>query len=392
MMISRRQVIESMAVLGVAGFSGCLVRERFAFPELEARGRAGDLGLAHGRAFAPQIKFNLDFYTRWLSQSGAYPADRLMQLAKAFVPVIGKHFPDMMEEIDGIAIGAGVKTEEIVLINARTDISAIAEREVQRLAIPACTTLALFGQIKGRPAVALGQNWDWDPLMARAPVVLRLEPANAPRLVTLAEAGMLAKIGFNQHRLGVCLNFLSHTADGQPGHFGIPIHCLLRAVLTCVSLKQAVETIESSPRCASANFLLAQHDAGGPEALDLEINPDTVATLTRTGNRLIHTNHFLSPALAAGCTSGRGPSTMNRHATAEKLARHLEETEADPGKRMQQVLVSREGLPYPISRDRNPDPSSSTLAGIVMDLTRNRLTLTNGPPHKSPWIERPGVA
>ena len=118
--ISRRQFIESMAILGVAGFSGCRTRDRFAFPELKASGRAGDLGLAHGRAFAPQIGFNLEFYKQWLSHSGEYPSDRLLQLAKAFVPVIGEHFPDMMEEMEGIASGAGKKTEEIVLINAHS--------------------------------------------------------------------------------------------------------------------------------------------------------------------------------------------------------------------------------------------------------------------------------
>jgi hypothetical protein len=55
------------------------------------------------------------------------------------------------------------------------------------------------------------------------------------------------------------------------------------------------------------------------------------------------------------------------------------------------VLESRHNLPYPISRQNNPDPSSSTLAGIIMDLTRNRLLLTNGAPHDSEWVQLPGV-
>jgi hypothetical protein len=161
--------------------------------------------------------------------------------------------------------------------------------------------------------------------------------------------------------------------------------------LACRSLEQVAETIESSPRCASANFLLAQHDSGGPRALDLEISPDTIAYLRPNGAKLVHTNHFLSAALAGGCSSGRGPSTMKRFATAKRLASDLEETHPDPVERMQQVLVSRENLPYPISRHKNPDPSSSTLAGVIMDLTRNRFILTRGAPHMSSWIERPGV-
>lgn len=391
MLISRRRFIESTTILGVAAMTGCLGREQLAFPELEARGTAGDLGLAHGRAFASQIRFNLGFYTQWLSHGGDVSTERLLEIAGSFVPVIGDWFPAMVEEMEGIARGAHMKTEEIVLINARTDILAIVEAEATSRKIPACTALALFGRAGGRQVLGLGQDWDWDPKMAKAPVILRLEPAGAPRLVTLVEAGMLAKIGFNQHRLGVCLNFLSHATDGTPGKRGIPIHCLLRAVLGCDSIPRAVDTVSRSPRCASANFLLAQHAPDGPEALDLEVSPEAVATQAPSGDHLVHTNHFLDPALAVAGTSGRGPSTMNRYARAEELARQLSGVEEDPVRRMEMILVDRKGLPYPISRDRNPDPDSSTLSGIIMDLTRNRLILTNGPPHENPWIERPGV-
>jgi len=370
MLLNRRQFVGSMAIIGTGTILGA--------PQASAFGKR-----------RTQIEYNRDFYLQWLSQFGIIPRGRLYELARAFIPVIEEHFPEMIEEMDGIAKGAGLELDDIALINARTDISAIVKREIKQ-AIPGCTALALFGRAKNRPAVALGQNWDWHPLMAEAPVVLRLEPANAPRLVTLTEAGMVAKIGFNQHRLGVCLNFLKHRADGEPGHFGVPIHCLLRAALTCHSLEQVATTISSAPRCASANFLLAQHDDSGPQALDLEISPDSIGALRPDGAHLVHTNHFLSADLAEGCTSGRGPSTMKRLAMAEKLAGELKE-QPDPVRRMKRVLESRENLPYPISRQENPTPFSSTLAGVIMDLTRNRFILTNGAPHMSSWIKRPGV-
>ena len=397
MRVTRRRFVGSMTALGVGTLLGgpqawgSLNESGLAFPELFASGSAGDLGLAHGTTFASQIDYNLAFYRKWLSEYGNVSVARLTEIARSFVPVIAEHFPHMVEEMDGIARGAALKLDEIVLINARTDILAIVEHEILLEHVPGCTALALFGEVDGKPALALGQNWDWDPLMARAPVVLRLEPDDAPPLVTLTEAGMLAKIGFNQHRLGVCLNFLSHQSDGQKDHFGVPIHCLLRAVLECPSINQVVEVVESSPRCASANFLVAQHDAGGPAALDLEITPNDVVTVGPDGSSLVHTNHFISPSLAGGCTSGRGPSTMTRYASAKLLSSIAELEESDPVTRMEQVLVSREGLPYPISRDPDPDPSISTLAGIVMDLTGNRFILTNGSPHENAWIERPGV-
>jgi hypothetical protein len=149
--------------------------------------------------------------------------------------------------------------------------------------------------------------------------------------------------------------------------------------------------VTSAPRCASANFLLAQYGQNAPQALDLEISPTAVAALRGSGWSLVHTNHFLDPELASGCTSGRGPSTMKRYATATRLVSELEATEPDPVQRARTVLESRAELPYPISRFRNPDPSSSTLAGIIMDLSGNRFILTNGPPHLGEWVTRPGV-
>jgi isopenicillin-N N-acyltransferase-like protein len=388
MTIDRRAFIQSLAALSV---TACSRRPEAPFPELEASGMPGDLGLAQGRAFASQIRANLEFYLHWLSQSGQVPTARLFELARGFGPVLEEHFPSMLEEIDGIAQGAGMRPEEILLINARTDIMALAEAEIASEKVPACTALAIQGRVRGKQVLALCQNWDWDPVLADAPVVLRLRPSNGPALVTLVEAGMIGKIGTNEHRLGVCLNFLGHQTDGRPDTFGVPIHCLLRAAMDCSSIEEAVATVASAPRCASANFMLAQHGAGGPRALDLEISANAVATLKGGDAGLVHTNHFLDPELALGCTSGRGPSTMTRFATAEKLMADLEPTVADPVRRAQIILESRDKLPYPISREHNPDPSSSTLAGIIMDLTRNRFILTNGAPHRSEWIDRPGV-
>jgi isopenicillin-N N-acyltransferase-like protein len=397
MMVTRRLFVESAAVAAAgsllastpagAGWSA----PESAFPELRAAGSPGDRGLAQGRAFASTIADNLAFYKQWLSQGGAASSDRLLELARGFLPILERHFPAMVEEMEGIARGAGLTLTEIALINARTDIAAIVEREVGLQTVPACTALAMFGERRRQSALALGQNWDWDPALADAPVVLRMEPDDGPPFVTLVEAGMLGKIGFNGHRVGVCLNFLSHRTDAGEVQVGVPIHCLLRAVLSCSSIDEAVRVVSDSPRCASANFLLAQHGPTGPRALDLEISPIAVATLEPEGPDLVHTNHFLDPHLAEGCTSGFGPSTMKRYARACDLAGALAE-EPDPVRRMQRVLESREDLPYPISRDRNPDPSSSSLAGIVMDLTDNRFILTAGPPHRHRWIDHPGVA
>ena len=50
-----------------------------------------------------------------------------------------------VEAIDGIARGAGMALDEILLINARTDVRAMVSAELAAEAVPACTALALTG-------------------------------------------------------------------------------------------------------------------------------------------------------------------------------------------------------------------------------------------------------
>lgn len=391
--LSRRELLGGGAALAL----GLLLEERslaaappLPFPELEASGSAGELGLQHGRRFAALIARNLAFYHRYLAAETRADAPRLIELAARFAGPIGAHAPEQLEEIEGIAKGARLRRDEILLLNARSDLLVLGRRRPASRP-SGCTALALVGAVGGAPSLALGQNWDWDVALRSGTVLLRLRPKGRPRLVTFSEAGMVGKIGMNEHRLGVCLNFLSHRSDAASAP-GLPVHCLLRAALGSSSLEEAYKLIAWSPRSASANLLLAQHHARlGPQALSLELTPNALARLTLEGGELVHTNHFKHPALAAGCEGAGGRSTTNRDRTAGELARSLREQERDPAARLRRVLALRKGAPLSVSKTRAPGSESETLAGIVMDLSRNQLWLAPGPTHAHRFVLRPGA-
>jgi isopenicillin-N N-acyltransferase-like protein len=410
-LLSRRDLL---AAATASGLSAALSRLTSAaprvaplpFPELEAMGSPGTLGLIHGRAFSPQIGRNVGFYLPWLAKTTGSDQARLLALARAFAPVLGRHAPAQLEEIEGIAKGSGRSRDEILLLNARSDLLVLGRRRVrgvlERPAAPPpssrqvrreeCTSLALPGvDDRGRPLLALGQNWDWQRELAKGTVLLRLRPTGKPRLVTFTEAGMVAKIGFNEQRLGVCLNFLGHKSEDPEAEPAVPVHCLLRAVLSCSTLEEAFKLVAWAPRCASANFLLAQHGARGPVALDLELTPSAIGRLALRAEGLIHANHFKDPALAPGCESGPKGSTGNRDRTATELARKLARSVRDPVERLRQILVLRAGAPLSVSKTRTAASTSETLAGIIMDLSRNRLHLAAGASHAAPFVLRPGT-
>ena len=97
------------------------------------------------------------------------------------------------------------------------------------------------------------------------PILLHIRQSEGPEILTLVEAGQVGKIGLNSAGLGVCLNFLEHSDRGQ----GVPVHVILRQMLDCEALGDAVRAALCVPRGGAANILLA-HAQG--EILDLELS------------------------------------------------------------------------------------------------------------------------
>jgi isopenicillin-N N-acyltransferase-like protein len=84
----------------------------------------------------------------------------------------------------------------------------------------------------------LGQNWDWLIHTRETLVVLEICRRERPSLVTVVEAGLLAKMGMNSAGLGVATNFLLTKADD--GRAGVPYHSTLRAILDCETITDAL--------------------------------------------------------------------------------------------------------------------------------------------------------
>ena len=141
----------------------------------------------------------------------------------------------------------------------------------------------------------LGQNWDWLVHAAQTLVVLEARPDDGPAFVTVVEAGLLAKTGMNAAGLGLVTNALVTDADtGEPG---LPYHVLLRAVLDCGTVTEALQVLQASLRSSSANYLIA-HASGS--ALDIEAAPGDFTRLYPLfpeDGVLLHTNHFLAPRI-----------------------------------------------------------------------------------------------
>ena len=368
------------------------------FPLIEVSGAARERGQRHGSQARVRIERSIATYARLFAYCGiTWQGAR--RLGAGYRDLIGDLDSALLAEIEGIASGAGRHVDEILALNARTEIlppsypgdphphrSKIAAANV-RGGVPdwgECTAVAVKPGQSTTGTTLLAQNWDWLGAQRAALVLLRVRDAGGASCLTLTEAGMLAKIGFNRRGFGVCLNILRSTDDG--GHTGVPVHVLLRALLERDSVADAVAFASKLSFGASSNVLCA--DASGDTAA-LEFSPRGLEVVRGADAALCHTNHFLAPA-AARHQASLAPSLS----TLPRLARITALTQARQGKfsvaDLQRML--RDEADGYLSICRSPDPALApeacieTVASVVMDLGERVMHLAPDVPSRVDYL------
>ena len=218
------------------------------FKIVELNGSAFEMGLHHGKALKDEIRANLALYFEMVKGLTGSEAAVCLQHAAKFREAIHSHAPDLLDEMQGIAEGAGVSLDHILFLNARTELMSMqASNQAQS---GECTAIGLTGERTVNGQTMIAQNWDWHERVCATSALFRIDPSEAPRAVFLAEAGQVGKIGFNQHGLGVTLNILM---TGEMS-YGIPVHVLLRMVLGTRSIADAASLIKHCPRGGTSHF------------------------------------------------------------------------------------------------------------------------------------------
>ena len=354
---------------------------------VRVEGTSYQRGRQYGTQARARVHLSVQAYQQAFAHYAGWDWATVRREAARFEAPIGKFRPGYLEEMRGIADGAGLDLTDVLAINVRTEVMYSAKaRQAPRTAkqIPAeCSAFAYVpGPGRTGPAI-LGQNWDWLLHAARTLVVLEARPQDGPDFVTVVEAGLLAKTGMNAAGLGLVTNALVTDADiGEPG---LPYHVLLRAVLDCGTVTEALKVLQAGPRSSSANYLIAH--AGGA-ALDVEAAPGDFTRLYPQfpeDGVLLHTNHFLAPRI--------DPVDLSLWAMPDSAVR-LQRLRAAAGtaKTLDDFrVVLADHADYPNSICAHPDPADhpreqgATIASVLMDLNARHLWLAAGHPCQVPY-------
>jgi isopenicillin-N N-acyltransferase like protein len=273
------------------------------FPEVEVSGSPYQRGQMHGCAVPERVVRSARLYRHQLIRQGV-AAHRLTKLALGMCPIIQRFDPAYLEEMQGIADGAGVALADIVLINCRTEMMfGQAELKMACKGLDdSCTNLVVLPGQSENGRLMHAHNWDWRQECIDTGIVLRVRRggnAMAPDLLMFTEAGALARHGFNSAGVSLTANFLSSDRDYRQ-LADVPQVLVRRKMLEAQDINAAMKILWRTRRFCSHNLMLAQagvnrDGAASGEAINLECAPDEIFWLTPQKGVLVHANHWLCP-------------------------------------------------------------------------------------------------
>jgi isopenicillin-N N-acyltransferase-like protein len=364
------------------------------FPHVRVTGTATERGRQYGQQAASRVRASIDAYREVFRHYAGWDWETVRREAARFERPIAAFRPAYLDEMRGIAAGAGADFGDILAINVRTEVMFAAKaRDAARRRVPAeCTAFGVVPEPGSDEPTVIGQNWDWLPHSARTVVVLEASQPDGPDYVTVVEAGLLAKTGMNSCGLGVVTNAMVTSADsGEPG---IPYHLALRALLDCETVSGALAALQEGPRSSAANYLIGHGDG---IAVNVEAAPggfDRLYLLFPGGDGtgggdgvLLHTNHFLSPRFGGTDVSVWAmPSSPVR---LYRIASGLRAAGAPSLDTFRSLLADHANYPdavccHPDPRE-HPQDQGTTVVSVLMDLPGRQMWLADGNPCAVPY-------
>lgn len=327
---------------------------------IELKGSAYERGVTYGQQAKEKILRSLNFYRELFLVQNHLQWETARSFAVSYIPSIKEVYSDGLEEIRGIADGAGVSFEDILTLNCRSEV-IYAQPEPD-----ACTAFGCTPELSANQHTWLAQTWDWKQPATETIVVLKITQPPQPTIILFTEAGIIGGKGLNECGIGVTLNALG----AGKGQVGVPLHLIYRMILNSTRASQAAECITGTHRAGSGCFNIASAEGF---AFSAEFTAHRYGLIFADDkNPICHTNHYLSTGLKGidEVAPRKQPNTYFRLNSLERSA-HKYVGKYDQTV-IHQMLSDHHGHPDAVCRHGDEHlpaiARSMTIYAIVMDL------------------------
>ena len=341
-------------------------------PMVTVRGSHREIGQQIGESCREQVRHSID-NARALLVS-AYDDLQLDWAgaeiqARKYIPFAQERYPQYVEEISGMAEGAGVKFDDLAVVNAMEAVTMDA------LHLTKCTSMAVNEQHTADEHVLIGHNEDWLPEDEPDVYLVHATPIDEPPFLAMTYGRLLPNIGFNAAGIAQCCD----SVYPNDSRIGIPRVVVSRAVLSAESLGDAMRCMLVPQRGAGYNHMLV-HESG--ELYNVEVSARRFAILNGEDGYALHTNFYLDPEMRAiEADSDELIATRVRYYRGLRL---LKSSSNHTIKSFQNILTDHINYPDSIcnhaEHDLDPLDREKTINSIVIDLNARAMHIAWGNP------------
>jgi isopenicillin-N N-acyltransferase-like protein len=342
---------------------------------------ARDRGVQYGTAAADLIAAAIEYYRLGFAHQAGLDWAQVLDHTQPWQRLVERDFPELLEEMAGIAEGAGVRLAEIVALNCRGEI--IYDNWFPAAPTDGCTSFSLTDRAAGDGHVYAGQNWDWRHAIRDTVVVLRVVQPPKPTLIMQVEAGQIGRHGANSTGLAVNANGLGGRFDDA---IGMPQTVIRRAMLDAPNVADALKILTWTTAHIPSNALLTHRDGF---SIDVETTPRGHGWEYGVDGLLVHGNHY--QVLTQAEQRLVSPDSLIRVPRARKGLAEAAVAEKPEDVRTAIHAAMSDHLGYPDSLCAHPDERlpeverwSTTLSSCV-DLTTGEYFVAPGSPCENPY-------
>jgi isopenicillin-N N-acyltransferase-like protein len=294
--------------------------------------------------------------------------------ARKYLPFAQERYPQYVDELMGIAEGADVGFEDLVVINAMEAVTMDA------LHLTRCTSMAVNDERTADGHVLLAHNEDWVPEDEDDVFIILASPKVGPPFLAMTYGGLLPNIGFNAYGIAQ----LCDSVYPNDSRIGTPRTVVSRAVLASKTPDEAIRHMLSAQRAAGYNHLLI-HESG--ELYSVEVSARRFGILYGEDGFIVHTNHYLSENMQQ---VEREPEDLVasrvRYYRALRLIKRDEQHTIKTLQAIQRDHVNFSNSICNHSIDAsNPLDREKTVNAMVIDLTAREMHISWGNPCENPY-------
>jgi len=341
-------------------------------PLIEVAGTNREMGQQIGEACRKQVQHSVDNAHVLIDQSYntlELTWDGAKIQARKYLPFAEERYPQYVDEIRGIAEGAKVSFDDLMVVNAMEAVTMDA------LHLTRCTSFAVNEQRTADGHVLLAHNEDWVPEDENDVYVISARPRDEPPFLAMTYGGLLPNVGFNAYGIAQAID----SVYPNDSRIGIPRLVVARAVLASHRISGALGRTLISHRAAGYNHLIV-HESG--EMYSVEVSARRFNILHGTDGYITHTNHYLSSTMKE---IEKDPeeliSSRVRYFRANRL---LRENSTHTIKTLQAIQKDHVNLPNSICNHNiegiDPMDRESTITAFVIDLTAREMHIVWGNP------------